>query len=72
MTEEGTNDIIKEGINDIIKEAITFFFKLVLSGAELANPFSCFSETLTPIGRKIKNKIIQIIKKTTIYDTKLI
>jgi len=27
---------------------------------------------LTPIGSEIKNKIIQIIKKTTIYEIKLI
>ena len=59
-------------IKDIKKEAITFIFKLVLSGAELANPSLWCSETYTPIGREIKNKINQTIKKTTIYDTKLI
>ena len=59
-------------IKDIKKEAITFIFKLVLSGAELANPSLWYSEIFTPIGSEIKNKIIQIIKKTTIYDVKLI
>ena len=32
--------IIEAGINDIKNDAITFIFKLVLSGAELANPSS--------------------------------
>ena len=59
-------------MNDNKKEIITLVFKLVLSGAEFANPSSWCSETLTPIGSEIKKEIIQIIKKTTIYDTKLI
>ena len=43
-------------MNDTKKEVITFIFKFVLSGAELANPFSWCSETFTPTGREIKNK----------------
>ena len=63
---------MEAGINDIKKEAVTFIFKLVLSGAELANPSLWCCEIFMPIGREIKNKIIQIIKKTTMYETKLI
>ena len=44
-------------MKDIKKEKVIFIFKLVLSGAEFANPSLWCSDILTPIGRNIKNKM---------------
>ena len=68
-----TNQYIKYvGNNETIVQSKTLSFKCVLVGAEFALPNSKFLETFIPIGKDMKNTIIQTIKYTKKIDTKLI
>ena len=68
-----TNQYIKYvGANEIIVQSRAFSFKCVLVGADFALPNSGFLETFIPIGKDIKNIIIQTIKNTKKIDTMLI